>query len=383
MPWHWVRHAILFGILGLLDKYATLRALAIIESPMTLAQMAPVRALIVFSFMRATDEALSHCLLFAVSIVVGAASLYAARQAACAEDRDGRDAQDDLKRPISSSTGSKTARWLAVAALGPLLLATSSHYAPAATWQRQISPATMQEGSVDIVISSYDEPAENVKAHINKLKEYWWIGGNEPRVIIYLKGNISLPDPEQYRKQVGADVAIHLDNKGREAGTFLQHIVDNYNASLDTSASTAYRTGFADHTLFMQHHLAWDWIARERLWLFKPNTGYLHFAPYVKLDCGKDMDGNGDFPKIAQIFSMFREEVCPPETAAIVSLTFPLFSSARQRYSLVHMPPSLSCLRSASVSARLLPGRAMLKWLVSRESLLKVQGAAGRYHGGS
>lgn len=59
-------------------------------------------------------------------------------------------------------------------------------------------------------------------------------------------------------------------------------------------------------------HLAWDWIARERIWLFQSNTGYLHFAPYLKLDCGKDMNGNGDFPRLREVYNIFAEELCPP-----------------------------------------------------------------------
>jgi hypothetical protein len=58
--------------------------------------------------------------------------------------------------------------------------------------------------------------------------------------------------------------------------------------------------------------LAWEWIAKERLWLFQPNTGYLHFAPYVQLDCGKDMAGNGDFARLREIYNIFTEELCPP-----------------------------------------------------------------------
>ena len=58
--------------------------------------------------------------------------------------------------------------------------------------------------------------------------------------------------------------------------------------------------------------MAWEWIARERLWLFQSDTGYLHFAPYVQLDCGKDMAGNGDFARLREIYNIFTEELCPP-----------------------------------------------------------------------
>ena len=207
---------------------------------------------------------------------------------------------------------SRAIRILAAASFTPLLVWALSQAIPgSAYWPSlsQLPSVSARPETVDVVISTFNEDAASLRNHIAAIRYYPWVKNRDPRVILYMKGNIT--DAEEYRRSVGADVAIRLDNKGREAGTFLQHILRNYNASTDPAlAGHGYRpAGLADHTLFMQHHLAWDWIARERMWLWRENTGYLHFAPYLKLDCRKDLNGNGDFPRIAQIYSSFKEEV--------------------------------------------------------------------------
>lgn len=304
IPRHFVKHLVLFIMTGVLDKYTLFRAASVVDSPSSLAQLATVRGALVLALLVAPRLAPSILLVVMVGGAVSGGLLYAIHRSSVTELATGSDLDEVYDRLKVLQLPSTTKRCLAAIAVLPLLLSALYHQLPLPA-KRHIAVQSSAE-TVDVVISTFNEPAENIRAHVDKLKSYWWVGGNEPRVILYLKGNISHADPEAYRKAAGADLAIMLENKGREAGTFLTHIVNNYNASL---RNTGYRAGFADHTLFMQHHLAWDWIARERMWLFKRNTGYLHFAPYVKLDCGKDMDGNGDFPRIAQVYSMFREEV--------------------------------------------------------------------------
>ncbi|KAL7007289.1 hypothetical protein EMMF5_003128 [Cystobasidiomycetes sp. EMM_F5] len=159
--------------------------------------------------------------------------------------------------------------------------------------------------TVDVVISFYNEDPRVTRNLTRNLLYYPWIRQRDPRFILYLK-NDKL-DAEKIRKSTGVHEVIRLDNRGREAGTYLQHILRNYNASIDPASSSAYRGGLADHTIFLQEHLAWDWIARDRLWLFSDQTGYLHLAPYIKMDCGKDLEGNGNFERYPQLYGMFRE----------------------------------------------------------------------------
>jgi hypothetical protein len=71
-----------------------------------------------------------------------------------------------------------------------------------------------------------------------------------------------------------------------------QHILLHYNASMNAFASLASSPPptrgslgsrvLADHTFFLQPHLAWDWIARPRINLVGPDTGFAHFGPMLR-----------------------------------------------------------------------------------------------------
>lgn len=162
--------------------------------------------------------------------------------------------------------------------------------------------------TVDIVVSYYDEPIDQLFNFTQNLLYYPWIRHRDPRFILYVKNDAI--DAEALRKEVKFDEVYRLENKGREAGSYLRHILSRYNETVDPSLSKGYRTGLADHTLFFQGHMSWFWIAQERLWLFQDDTGYLHLAPYIKMNCdGRDLEGNGHFVRYPQIYSIFREQV--------------------------------------------------------------------------
>ena len=162
--------------------------------------------------------------------------------------------------------------------------------------------------TVDIVVSYYDEPFESLLNFTQNLRYYPWIRQRDPRFILYLKNDKI--DAEDLRSKINFDEVVRLENRGREAGSYLRHILSRYNTSIDPTLSTGYRSGLADHTLFFQGHLGWEWLAQERMWLFRDNTGYLHLAPYVRIDCGgNDIEGNGYFRRFPQIYSTFRERV--------------------------------------------------------------------------
>ncbi|WWD15616.1 hypothetical protein CI109_100038 [Kwoniella shandongensis] len=153
----------------------------------------------------------------------------------------------------------------------------------------------------DIVVSHYDEDINimresiaTVKSHLPKHKKH--------RVIIYTKkerdhaGKMELLDM--------ADEVVTIPNVGREGETYLSHIVRHY----ETPA-----TNLAEHTIFMQPHVAWDWVFVPRLRdVLKPATGFLSFGPYITQQCGKDSHGM-EFPRMNDIYVMFRSDFCPPE----------------------------------------------------------------------
>lgn len=51
----------------------------------------------------------------------------------------------------------------------------------------------------------------------------------------------------------------------------------------------------ADHTFFLQPHLAWNWIAKARLEEIAPETGFVHLGPYIRNECGYDVKSNAGF----------------------------------------------------------------------------------------
>lgn len=109
--------------------------------------------------------------------------------------------------------------------------------------------------TVDIVISYYDEELDKVHDTIQNLRYYPWIKNQDPRFIIYTKAaeeNTTMSD-EEFLDRTGADKVYHLRNRGRESGTYLRHILRNYNITGDPSLVQSYRpAGLADYTLFMQ-----------------------------------------------------------------------------------------------------------------------------------
>jgi hypothetical protein len=82
--------------------------------------------------------------------------------------------------------------------------------------------------------------------------------------------------------------------------------------TLSKALSHLRRKTLAAHTFFLQPHLAWDFIAKPRLQLVGPDTGFGHFGPLVEADCGKDLRVNVDFPLWTQLFSIFQTSLCAP-----------------------------------------------------------------------
>lgn len=109
--------------------------------------------------------------------------------------------------------------------------------------------------TVDIVISYYDEDPMSVVKLVNSLRYYPWIKNRDPRFILYMKnGQLNTSTTvDEFMQITGVDEVHDLKNRGREAGTYLRHILRNYNDSISPSLSQSYRPpGLADHTLFMQ-----------------------------------------------------------------------------------------------------------------------------------
>ncbi|KAK6911058.1 hypothetical protein L486_05311 [Kwoniella mangroviensis CBS 10435] len=153
----------------------------------------------------------------------------------------------------------------------------------------------------DIVVSHYNEDVNMMRETIESVKSRLPHSSSN-RVIIYHKGQRDKQGLEELLDM--SDEVVQLENLGREGETYLSHIVRHYDTSV---------TNLAEHTIFMQPHLAWHWVFLPRLErVLQPDTGFLSFGPYLSHTCGNDSTGQV-FPRMADIYSMFRMDLCPPE----------------------------------------------------------------------
>ena len=89
----------------------------------------------------------------------------------------------------------------------------------------------------DIVLSYYSEDIDVVAQYIRDLRNISKIKRLHPRIIVYNKN--SQINNEVLKLLLRADIVQFLPNLGREGGTFLYHIINNYHL-------------IANHTLFSQ-----------------------------------------------------------------------------------------------------------------------------------
>ncbi|CEQ41311.1 SPOSA6832_03003, partial [Sporobolomyces salmonicolor] len=183
--------------------------------------------------------------------------------------------------------------------------------------------------TVDVVVSYYDESLETTQKHLADIRAIEFVAKRSSRVVIYNKGARSEKEIRQGLQLKEKDEVVPLENVGREGATYLKHILLHYNATLaalspDASVSLPaspsfasalahlQRTVLADHTFFLQPHLAWGHIAAPRLQLMGPDTGFAHFGPYIKGQCGQDKGIGIGFPVVKELFNIFVGEICPP-----------------------------------------------------------------------
>ncbi|GAA5907430.1 hypothetical protein JCM6882_003859 [Rhodosporidiobolus microsporus] len=187
--------------------------------------------------------------------------------------------------------------------------------------------------TVDLVVSYYDELLARTKAHVDHIRGTEFVRRRSSRVVVYNKGPRG---EEEIRAGLGleeTDEVVPLPNLGREGATYLKHILLHYNATVSppvisnttgaanaasptslASASASLRVHtLADHTYFLQPHLAWENVALPRLDLVRPDTGFAHLGPYVKSECGYDARVRVDFPMLKELYNMFTGRICPPE----------------------------------------------------------------------
>lgn len=180
--------------------------------------------------------------------------------------------------------------------------------------------------TLDIVFSYYNEDLLTFSSYVDRVKRYGFVRKMKTRLVVYAK---EVDEEVRRRRDLEnlpeVDEVVYLENVGREGGTYLTHIVREFGEEGE-------RTRIADLTLFLQHResfslrtivcittltryryladLAWNWLAEPRFdYVDTGRTAFIALGPYLKSDCGKDLLGNGEFTRMRDIYSMFREEV--------------------------------------------------------------------------
>lgn len=107
------------------------------------------------------------------------------------------------------------------------------------------------------------------------------------------------------RRRLRISWALELTGVGQTGGTYLHHILRRFEGPADVHPEqNITTTDHADVTLFLQHHLEWDWIANLRFNFLERRTGFLSLSPYIESDCGRDLRTGEVFPRVRDIYSM-------------------------------------------------------------------------------
>ncbi|KAM0747990.1 hypothetical protein T439DRAFT_383046 [Meredithblackwellia eburnea MCA 4105] len=227
----------------------------------------------------------------------------------------------------TSSTGSMIPWFLPLAPFLPLLiyiLQTPVHstsislacsYLPISLRTSMCYEAPPVADSVDLVFAYWEEDLAEFKKHLDKLRENPFVSTRKKRkIIVYNKGRKSEGEiRERLELDPRIDEVLPLPNVGREGGTYLQHILLHYNGTVSPPDIPTLRVRqLADHTFFFQPHLAWFWLAQDRIDIVTPETGFAHFGPFIINECGKDMTVGSQFPVFKEIFNIFTGKLCPP-----------------------------------------------------------------------
>jgi len=186
--------------------------------------------------------------------------------------------------------------------------------------------------TLDIVVAHHSHAPADVAHHIAAVRLVPLARKSRVRVYLYEKG--AWTDQELWRGLSGAmdpkkDEVVRLPNVGREGGTYLEHIVAHYNATVPSSSSSGAASWvpglglglglggaraarpLADTTLFLQEHLAWDWIAAPRLRrTLSTRTAFVSLGPYQTNLCGLDSEVHTQMGGIADIFEMVKGRLC-------------------------------------------------------------------------
>jgi hypothetical protein len=161
-----------------------------------------------------------------------------------------------------------------------------------------------------VVLNYYAENITDVARFIQYLRSVSTLEKLKYRIIVYNK-NSKINDT--YLKEVlNADIVQHLPNLGREGGTYLHHIIENY----DT---------LANHIIFSQagvegitnRGLA-DWFSHRLEKQFNSSVGYMPLVQdkwMTTYDCGTRKGEN--MQRLSELWGIIEQTLCPPDKQAV------------------------------------------------------------------
>jgi hypothetical protein len=161
--------------------------------------------------------------------------------------------------------------------------------------------------TLDIVVSMYNENITQLAEHLNSFRSMPQFKGIDIQTIIYTKNDDA--NLEQIRADTNASSVHRLPNAGREAGTYLSHILLNWDS-------------LARHTFFTQGEVhQFDQASQRIKYNFNSHTGLLplnHLELCNCRDCADPWDSATKYPRLAQLYSAINGQLCPEK----ITLTY-------------------------------------------------------------
>jgi hypothetical protein len=157
-----------------------------------------------------------------------------------------------------------------------------------------------EKPTLDIVVSHYDEDLNQTAEVINDLRACPKFRHLDIEVHIYTKNQDA--DMDLIGQTVNTSFVTLLPNLGREGGTFIDHIILNWDR-------------LARHTMFIQASMHEFEHAKEHIRdYFGINTGVLSLGFYEScdcVDCTDPWDATRKFPRLEELYSALNGQFCP------------------------------------------------------------------------
>ncbi|KAK6544722.1 hypothetical protein TWF694_001408 [Orbilia ellipsospora] len=175
----------------------------------------------------------------------------------------------------------------------------------------QAAEINTQQWDLDIVVAHFKEDLKGLAKTLEKVQNVTSVRGLRRRIFLYTK-NKENNDKRKLRKiarDLNITQAIYLPNEGREGGTYLHHIIQNYD-------------NLSPHTLFLQAnpHSPTSMLKTLQNYFYE-DTGVLALGPYGTCECNncRDIWSDVTWRRIGEMYTMTHESFCPKDILISIS----------------------------------------------------------------